>query len=161
MADPGTKDVLLRLRRVRELELRRALVVERADRAAARRDMVAAEAARRRIEVQLATARERATSWSAPVRAGRLAHAIGYARSVDETLRRARKEQLAAGRKLDRAETSLSAAQKALGDAVHARMRSESLQRTEQAARARSDERREQVETEDRWRPAPLRRRRF
>ncbi|MEO6951590.1 MAG: hypothetical protein ABI321_07245 [Polyangia bacterium] len=161
MADRGTKDVLLRLRRVRELELRRELVVERADRAAARRDMVAAETARRRVETQLTSASARATSFGAPVRAGRLAHAVGYARSMDETLKRARNEQLAASRKLDRAEARLSAAQKALGDAVHARTRSESMLRADNAADTRSVERREQAETEDRWRPAAVRRSRF
>lgn len=161
MADRGTKDVLLRLRRVRELELRRELVVRRAERTAARRDVVAAENERRRVEAQLSAAQARAIAFSAPVPAGRLAHAMGYARSLDETTKRARVAQLLASRKLDVAELRLTAAQKALGDAVHARARSESLQRKERAADVRTDERREQVETEDRWRPAPRRRGRF
>ena len=123
--------------------------------------MVAAEHARRRVETQLASERTRATAITAPVPAGRLAYAMGYARSLDELMRRARHEQLLVSRKLDGAETRLSAAQQALGDAVHARTRSESVQRSERAADARSDERREQVETEDRWRPAPRQRARF
>ena len=98
MADRGSRDVLLRLRRVGELELRRALVVERALSAAARHDLVEAEQTRRHVEAQLSAARERATGWRPAVRAGRLVHAVVYACSLDEALRRARKVQLTAGR---------------------------------------------------------------
>jgi hypothetical protein len=160
VADRATKEVLLRLRKARELELRRELVVERASRTAARRDAVAAETARRRIEATVASSRNaRTAEWSAARPAGRLAHAARFERDLEDALRRARLDERKALAALDRAEAALHAIQRALGAAVHARQRSESLARTERAAQARTKERREQGEVEDRWRaPATPRR---
>jgi len=153
MAERGTKDVLLRLRRARELELRRALTITRAARADARRTGAGVEAARRKLEDALTkAAAKRADPWDAPRQAGRLARAEGFERGLRAELGDARKNERKAAAELDSAEARLAVAQRELGDAVLARQRSESLALAERTTAARAKERREQTEVEDRYR---------
>jgi len=154
VAGRATKDVLLRLRKAKELELRRELVVRRAERTAARRAVSSAEAARRALEERMRASRQaRTDGWAAPRRAGRVAQAARFEDELEASLRRARLEERKAAAALDRAESALKAVQHALGEAVHARQRSETLARAVHAAGTRARERREHAEVEDRWRP--------
>ncbi len=153
MAERATKDVLLRLRRTRELELRRELVVTRALRAEARRSASALEATRRKLERSLAENRERRGAvLGQPIAAGRLASADRFERSMKDAILAARVDERRAVARLDAAEAELAGAQRALADAVHARQRSESLAATEKARALRIDERRAEIELEDRYR---------
>jgi hypothetical protein len=153
MAERATKEVLLRLRRVRELELRRALSLTRAARAETRRAGAAAEAARRALEAQLERAAgRRVRPWSGARSAGRLAQAEGFEQALRRRLLDARQIERKAQAALDAAEAQLAEAQRALGDALHARQRSEALAASERAADLRARERREQAEVEDRYR---------
>jgi hypothetical protein len=158
MAERATKEVLLRLRRVRELELRRALTLTRAARAEARRAGAAAEAARRALEAQLERAagrRVHALAWPTARAAGRLAQAEGFEQALRRRLAEARQSERKALAALDAAEGELAEAQRALGDAVHARQRSETMAASERAAELRARARREQGEVEDRYRTTP------
>jgi hypothetical protein len=171
VAERTTKEVLLRLRRLRELELRRELVVMRAARAEARREVATLEAARRKLERSLYHQRERrqdgaeSPAPAAPpagrrvITAGRLAQADRFERAVEDALRGARLDERRAVARLDVAERGLATTQRALGDAVHARQRSESLAASERASSLRTAERRAEAELEDRYR-APRRSRR-
>ena len=156
MAERGTKEVLLRLRRVREAEERRGLVRARASRAEARRAIAAAEVARRRLEAALGDERaRRADAWPAARPAGRLARAVDFEQILRGRLASARDVERRALAALDAAEARLAAAQRALADAVHARHRSETFAASERAAEGRTRARREQAELEDRYRPPP------
>lgn len=155
MAERGTKDVLLRLRRARELELRRALTLTRAARAEARRTGATVEAARRALETALAKAAAgRVDPWVAPRAAGRIARAEGFERGLRSAVSDARKDERKAAAALDAAEAQLESAQRALAKAVLARQRSESVELAERTAMARAHERREAAEVEDRYRGA-------
>ena len=157
MAEPGTKDVLLRLRRVRELELRRELSVKRAARADARRRLQLAEASRRELDRRIRELAHRALGgWATPRIAGRLAEAERYVRGLREALANARVTERKLTARLDEADRALGATQRGLGEAVLGRQRSEAIAATERALDARARERREHAETEDRYRkPGP------
>ena len=158
MAERRTKEVLLRLRHAKELELRRELVLRRAARAEARRVSSAAEAERRDLERDLATTTGRRTVvLERPRAAGRLARAEQFERALRDEVGKARARERAAASRLDAAESALAATQRSLAEAVHARQRSESLAATEKASAARATSRREQAEVEDRYR-VPVRR---
>ena len=153
MAERRTKEVLLRLRRAREVELRREVWIRRAERSELRRKTAEAEGVRRGVERELAKVEgRRAALWSNPRPAGRVTLNEGFERSLRAELSRARMQERRTTEELDRVEAVLSAARRALGEAVLARQRSESLARTELAEDARVRERREQVEVEDRFR---------
>jgi hypothetical protein len=154
MADRATKEVLLRLRRAHEVELRRALVVTRAARAEARRTGAATEAARRALESAFSRAHEARTRRWVARSAGRLVRATDFERGLRDVLSAARAVEHKAILALDAAEARLRQAQHALAEAVHARQRSESLAMSERAVDRRARERREQSELEDRYRPS-------
>lgn len=157
MAERGTRQVLLRLRRAQEVESRRALTVLHAARTEARRACAAAEATRRALERKIAAQTARRGAWDGPRPAGRLVHGEAFEQGLRAAFLRARTAERRAAVALDHAEARLKDAQGALTDAVRARQRSESFAATERAQAARVRERREHAEVEDRYRGRPTR----
>ncbi len=156
----ATQLALLRWRRARELEMRRELTVCQAQRSASRRDLLQAEATRRRTESALAQSRGERLLPGARLTAGRMAHRESFELMLGDRLMQARLAEKKARAKLDRVEHALSDAQRALSEAVLARQRSEAMQATERALAARGRERRENADAEDRFRPGLPRSRR-
>jgi HlyD family secretion protein len=148
VAERTTRDALLRLRRVHEIDAKRVLVEARGELSRAQAASERANARAVDAEEKLAAARGQA----APLTAGRLATRERYLGRLRETAEKARERARSLAHAAATAESELERAQKGLEAALRAREAAESRASALAIREQRRRARREDSANDDRWR---------